>query len=278
MDPFYKLYTECFPEDSELCADVVMKKLILSQRLAVFEKNKLRSALYLVDKSLRYGDKRAKIKHIVALGTFVEARRKGYAERLIFEAINTCDAPFITLYPFSHAFYKKYGFETVSFDFEEPEQKGQRASCEQAKSIYDGFCEGLDYCFERSEEDFRFFEEVFAADGESFTAVEGGLMSPDGYIPKDYTLTAKEGVMARICDVKKALALTGVTTDVRIRLRDEIAAKNNFSFRLKGGEIIRCDGFDIEVSVAELTKAVFGKSQALENIFPPKQGYLADKY
>lgn len=278
MDAFYKLYSECFPEDSTLCADVIMKKLISSEKIARYDGNSLKSALYLVKKTLRYGDKLAEIRHITALGTFIKDRHKGYAEELIKLALNGSDVPFITLYPFSHAFYEKYGFATVSYDFDRPDAKTERIDLKKAKLLYDDFCDDLDYCFSRSEEDFAFLEEVYNADGESFCLSDGGLDSPDGYEPAKFFLTEKKGVMARIADLKKALSITDVSTDARIKVHDDIIRKNNLSFTLGKGKIIPCDGFDIEVDAAEITKAIFGKSEVLKDIFPEKRGYLADRY
>ncbi len=278
MDAFYKLYAECFPEDSTLCADVIMKKLISSEKIAKYDGNHLKSALYLVKKILRYGDKLIEIRHITALGTFVKDRRKGYAEELIKLALNGAEVPFITLYPFSHAFYEKYGFVAVSYDFDRPDGQGERIDVKKAKILYDDFCDDLDYAFIRSEEDFAFLEEVYNADGESFRTIDGGLDSPDGYEPDKFFLTEKKGVMARIADLRKALALTDLTTDVRIKVNDGLVRKNNLIFTLNKGKIIPCDGFDIEVDAAEITKAIFGKSEVLKDVFPKKKGYLADRY
>ena len=278
MDAFYKLYSECFPEDSTLCADVMMKKLISSEKIAAYDGNDLKSALYLVKKTLRYGNKLTEIRHITALGTFVKDRRKGYAERLIKEALNDTEVPFLTLYPFSHAFYEKYGFVAVSYDFDRPDGQGEKIDLKKAKILYDDFCDGLDYSFMRSEEDFAFLEEVYNADGESFRALNCGLDSPDGYEPDKFFLTKKKGVMARIADLRKALAVTDVTTDVRIKVNDCLVRKNNLTFTLNKGKIIPCDGFDKEVDAAEITKAIFGKSEVLKDIFPKKTGYLADRY
>lgn len=278
MDAFYRLYSECFPEDSTLCADVIMKKLISSEKIAEYDGDDLKSALYLVKKTLRYGNKLTEIRHITALGTFVKDRRKGYAERLIKEALNDTEVPFLTLYPFSHAFYEKYGFVAVSYDFDRPDGQGEKIDLKEAKILYDDFCDGLDYSFVRSEEDFAFFEEVYNADGESFRALNGGLDSPDGYEPDKFFLTEKKGVMARIADLRKALAVTDVTTDVRIKANDCLVRKNNLIFTLDKGKIIPCDEFDREVDATEITKAIFGKSEVLKDIFPKKTGYLADRY
>ena len=84
--------------------------------------------------------------------------------------------------------------------------------------------------------------------------------------------------MARVADLRKALALTDLTTDVRIKVNDCLVRKNNLIFTLDKGKTIPCDGFDIEVDAAEITKAVFGKSEVLKDIFPEKRGYLADRY
>ena len=211
MDAFYKLYSECFPEDSTLCADVIMKKLISSEKIAAYDGNDLKSALYLVKKILRYGNKLTEIRHITALGTFIKDRHKGYAERLIKEALNDTEVPFLTLYPFSHAFYEKYGFVAVSYDFDRPDGQGEKIDLKKAKILYDDFCDGLDYAIIRSEEDFAFFEEVYNADGESFRELNGGLDSPDEYEPDKFFLTEKKGVMARVADLRKAFALTDLT-------------------------------------------------------------------
>jgi len=272
------LYRECFPEDSAPCAEIILDYLSSAERFDLSEDGKLRSALYLVDKKLFYRGEIAAVSHIVALGTFVRDRKKGYAERLIKKVLNESDKPFVTLYPFNHAFYEKYNFAAVSFDFPPSGERKGKADLSEVERNYRALCGNLDYRFVRKKKDFEFYERVFAADGESYVLTTDGIDSPDGFLPYSYRLTDVKGVMVRIADIFYAMRLTKVTCDIPITVTDPIIEKNNISFTLSDGEIIPCERGEITVDIGELTEAVFGKSEILKNIFPPLNGYLADKY
>ncbi len=273
-----RLYGECFPEDSAPCAEIILDYLSSAERFVLTEGGKLRSALYLVDKKLFYRGKISAVSHIVGLGTFIRDRKKGYAERLIKKVLNESEKPFVTLYPFNHAFYEKYGFAAVSFDFPPSGENKGMASAEEAEKCYRLLCGNLDYSFVREKKDFDFYEKVFAADGESYVLTTDGIDSPDGFLPFTYRLTDIKGVMARIADIFSAMRLTKVTCDIPITVTDPIIEKNNISFTLSDGEIIPCERGEITVDIGKLTEAVFGKSEILKGIFPPLNGYLADKY
>ncbi|MGN1042447.1 MAG: GNAT family N-acetyltransferase [Christensenellales bacterium] len=277
MDEFYRLYRECFPEDSDRCADVIMKKLSCADRRALYDGGRLRSALYLVEKKVFYCGKTITVPHIVGLGTFIEDRKKGYAAELLKRTLNSLDYPFVTLYPFSHAFYEKYGFSAVSFDFDEPADKGIPVSSDRAREKYLRFCDGLDFYVLREEEDYRFFDEVYRADGEGFYEADEGVGCPDGFIPKAFRKTQKKGVMARIVDLEKAMRLTGVSCDRPVSVKDGVIEKNNRSFSLDGGKPVFCESGE-ETDVSVLTSAVFGDGTKAGGRFPGINGYLADKY
>lgn len=279
---YRSLYKECFPEDSEKCTELMLGKLSLCPLVSLTENGEMLSALRLVPKKLFYAHSVTVIPHVVGLGTPVKYRHKGYAAALLKKTFALCrekKLPFITLYPFSHDFYRKFSFATVSYDYSRVPRTDATADVGDLVEKYDAFHKNLDYGFVRNEEDFGFYKKLLAADGEDFyLTADGGYLSPDEYLPPEFYTGSAEGVMARIADLTAALALTGVSLPFPIKVTDPFCPQNNLVFSLEKGKIIPCDGYDLEVDIADLCAACFGKSRLLQPFFPEKKGYLADKY
>ncbi len=278
---YFKLYSVCFPEDSRACTEYIFSHLLnRSRRVEIKENGCLYSVGWLVDKKLVFNGKTLTVPHIVGLCTAPEHRYKGYAAKLLGKMFQICsDSPFITLYPFSHAFYEKFGFTTVSFDFTPPDNcTAHDVDTKYVKKIYDGFINRLDYYIDRTDEDFEFYDGVYKCDGGSFSAVSDGFICPDGYLPSAYEKTDVKGVMARIVNVEKALSLTSATADFPLTLTDKNIEKNNLSFTLNCGRRTPCADLGKEISINDLTAAVFGQNEKMKEIFPLKNGHLIDKY
>lgn len=248
--------------------------------MEIRENGLLISVGWLVDKKMYFCGKALTVPHIVGLCTAPEFRFKGYAALLLNKMFDICaDSPFITLYPFKHAFYKKFGFATVSFDFPAPENAEATATdLSYVEKTYSQFITRLDYYIDRTDADFRFYDSVFKCDGEGFLKIDDGFVCPDGYLPSKYKKTDKEGVMARIINVEKAMRLSGVNLDRPVTLKDFEIAKNNFSFTASNGRLQKSRLTGREITVSELTAAIFGQNENLKDIFPIKKGYLFDKY
>lgn len=303
-DGLLNLYLKCFPEDSVPCAEFVFERLYhraeivkikdgentaLFVRSDEFKKDsfdndggKLCAALYLLPKKMNFNNRNVTVPHIVGLGTDPEKRHLGYGKQLILKSFAACkDSPFITLYPFNHAFYEKFGFAAVSFDFEPPQCESEPADEKSLLRLYNEFCEGLDYYFERDENDFRFYCETLKLDNECYELVNGGLdgfVSSDEYIPRRFIQTQNKGVMARIVSLEKAMLLTGATFTTPLTVTDKFIAGNNRTFTLENGKIKPCENGELVIDISELTSAVFGKCERVHDLFPKKKGYLADRY
>lgn len=279
---YLALYKECFPEDSEKCTEIMFGKLNACPLVYISEKGEMLSALRLVPKKLFYANSVTEIPHVVGLGTLVKYRHKGYAAALLKKTFALCREkgfPFITLYPFSHDFYRNFSFATVSYDYPRVAHTDVTADVNDLIEIYDAFHENLDYGFVRKKEDFVFYKAIASADGKDFFfTADGGYLSPDEYLPASFFTGSAEGVMARIANLPAALALTKASLPFPIKVTDRFCSENNLVFSLDKGKIIPCDGYDLELDIADLTSACFGKNDLLRPYFPEKKGYLADKY
>lgn len=279
-DEYFKLYCECFPKDGEVASSYMFShRLDAARRMDVRENGELRSALYLVDKKVYFRGEIITVPHIVALGTFEKYRNKGYAKELLKKTFEVCkESPFITLYPFSHAFYEKFGFATVSYvaplpDAERTEVKNDGLLL----SLYNRLCEGLDFYNVRTEDDFGFYRTLHAIDGESYNLLDGGVKgfaSPDEYIPPSIDDCSRPGVMARIINLEKAVKLSKLDLPEPLSVVDGYIGENNVSFAASNGEIRLCSEGK-ETDIRELCASCFGKGAAKS---PPIRGFLADKY
>ncbi len=276
MDLF-DLYRECFPEDSLPCATYITDKLFRGKKYVFSKGGEVISALYLVDKKLVYKGKKIVIPHVVALGTAKRYRRRGYAEKILIEGLRGEHSPVMTLYPFLHSFYEKYGFVTVSYD-PQVDIEGISANDEMVEEGYRRYTDGLDYYIDRGREEHAFFHSVYAIDGTECKLSERGVITPDGFLPYEYSAEGEKGVMARIVDIESALALTDITTPFPIEVTDDVIESNNRIFSLKSGKMIPCKEGKIKVDIGELTKGLFGLSDVLRDVFPPLKGHLADRY
>lgn len=280
-EELFSLYKSCFPEDSEGCSEYIYKnRLNKSECLYEICDGKIVAAEWLVNKTLVFNGAKIKIPHIVGLCTDKDYRYRGYAKKLLVRAFERAqDSPFITLYPFSHAFYERFGFAAVSFDFPAPDpSNARRAEASDIISSYNSLTRGLYYYIERKNEDFEFYDGVYATDGVYCKADENGIYTPDGFLPREFSQTDIKGVMARVTNVKKALSLTGCSAPYPITVKDEFIEKNNVTFTLNSGRTEATDEKGRLTDIKDLTTAIFGKNVNFYDVFPYKCGYLADKY
>lgn len=273
IDEAVSLYKRCFPEEADRTTEVVFsRRLDFADRREKRVGDKLVSVLWLVDKPLYFCGKDLTVPHVVGLCTDPEERNKGYAKALLSETIASLrGAPFLTLYPFSHAFYEKMGFCTVSYDDQPPQGRAETsADASLLTALYADFCRDLDYYFFRREEDFSFYKDVNAPCGENYALLDGGkrgFRSPDEYLPASFSdlKGEKKGVMARICDVETAMRLLPIDLDP-VRVVDPLGVEKR-AFRCRAGEVeFLSDGRPIS------------PQELLQRVFEGKKGYLLDRY
>ena len=274
-DEAYSLYRRCFLEDSDAVTDVVFsRRLRFAEKYEKRVDGRLVSVLWLVDKKAFFLGKVLTVPHVVGLCTDPDYRNRGYARDLLQETMRSLSGiPFLTLYPFSHAFYEKLGFGTASYDDEAPKD------CEKTNvddtlllRLYEDFCRPLDFYFLRTEEDFSFYRAVNAPNGESYALLNNGaygFSSPDEYIPHTFSALKgeKKGVMARLVDIDAAIKIFGATLPP-IKLSDPLIDENNRAFRAENGVVFPVESADDEMTVGELATLLFSQ----------KKGYLADRY
>ena len=272
------LYKRCFPEDSDAVTDVVFsERLNAADRREKRADGKLVSVLWLVDKKIFFRGRIVPVKHIVGLCTAPEYRNRGYAKALLAETLATLTGtPFVTLYPFDHAFYEKMGFATVSFDDDPPVGATKTSvDADLLVDLYRDFCRDLDYYYIRNREDFAFYKAVNAPFGENYALLDGGksgFCSPDEYIPRSFSDKAekKKGVMARIADLSAVEEYFPLPC--RLAATDPLVPANN---RVVIGQQYPAPA--LRLPVADLTSALFGRNANLP-FFGQTAGHLADRY
>ncbi len=272
------LYTECFPEDSK-----EMIELFFRERLGIKNchyikiDNKLACQLFLVDKTLVYEKNNIYLPFIVGLGTAKEHRYKGLAKTLLIDVLEKLDGvPFISLYPFSHEFYEKMSFATVSYDYN-AEKTDTVISAEKAYSIYKAYTKNLDFYIERTQKDFDLLDEITKLDGTYFC-----LISEGGYTNGEETVLlgskgAAKGTMTRIVDLFAAIKLSKLSFPA-IKITDCLIKRNNVIISSDNGNVTFCENYEKEIDISVLTAAMFGL-----NFFYPYQiknlnGHLLDRY
>jgi predicted acetyltransferase len=271
-----KLYKECFPEDNDAIVRIMFEKSLGKKNALIeYDGEKIAAAMYLVDKVLYLYGKTYPLPYIVALGTAVDYRYTGYAEKLLNKSLNGLfdkGIPFVGLYPFKHSFYERYGFFTPSYDYE---IEGEKAECDssRAKALYEEFCRPIDCYIVRDEGYFDFLEEIGNAENTPFYEIvkDGktvGYGHIDDCIPVRFYKGTEKGAMLRIVDAKRALEAARATIDKRIKITDPMIAKNNFCCKAVDGQVEITDGYDEEVDVKALGEMLFEKMQV----------YLADRY
>ncbi|MBR1746849.1 MAG: GNAT family N-acetyltransferase, partial [Clostridia bacterium] len=171
------LYRICFTEDSDAVCDVVFsQRLAQAEQRELFSDGRLVSVLWLVKKKMYFSGEVLPVPHVVGLCTHPDYRGRGFATELIRRTVSSLPGvPFLTLYPFSHEFYKRLGFATVSFD-DDPPDRAEKVSAptDLLEDLYRDFCAGADYYYIRNKADFDFYRAVNAPYGEGYALLDGG--------------------------------------------------------------------------------------------------------
>jgi predicted acetyltransferase len=129
LERLKKLYFDGFPEDSEKDAADFFKRVKNSNCVYLEENGEITSGGYIIEKPAVIFGKRTKLRFLSALATKKELRgsgRIGTVLKKIFELLRSRGEFFCALYPFSHRYYLRHGFCTVSFCDETEERIGNR--------------------------------------------------------------------------------------------------------------------------------------------------------
>ena len=112
-----RLYTQSF-DDSEAFVDYFFRKLTSPDKVvALIRDGKTVSALHLLDRRIFLRGELFEMPFVVAAATVRELRGMRLLEtvmRSAFERLYSEGKMFVALYPFSHAYYRKYGFVTYT--------------------------------------------------------------------------------------------------------------------------------------------------------------------
>ena len=112
-----RLYTQSF-DDSEAFVDYFFRKLTSPDKVvALIRDGKTVSALHLLDRRIFLRGELFEMPFVVAAATVRELRGMRLLEtvmRSAFERLYNEGKTFVALYPFSHAYYRKYGFVTYT--------------------------------------------------------------------------------------------------------------------------------------------------------------------
>ena len=274
----FDLYSECFPEDS-----LAMRELFFRQKLGINNchfieyNNKLACQLFIIEKYLKYAKNTISLPFLVGLGTSKEHRNKGLAKKLLVDVLEKMEGvPFISLYPFSHSFYEKMGFATVSYDYL-GEPTANKISAKKAYSLYKEYVNNLDYYIERTFDDFVWLEKVTKTDNSCFS-----LIPPSGYTNGEETVIvgnkgSLKGTMARIVDLFAAITISKLSFPA-VKITDNLIKRNNVIIKSDNGKITYCTDYEKEINISQLTSAMFGINSDYPYQICEITGHILDRY
>lgn len=287
IEELKSLYRDCFPLDSVSCVNLFFEKKLGTDNCYYKEEGgRVVCALYLVNKKFFYRGAKTVLPYIVGLGTASDARYQGHAKALLSQTFDHIykDSPFVALYPFSHAFYERLGFATVSRDYILDGDKFE-ATKAQTEDIYDSFTDELDYYIIKDKEDYDWLFDVAKSDDTKVCLLTDndsiiGFTDGETAIPTEYYRGDKNGSMIRVINPYLAFKLSKLTVKVTLNLHDTLIEKNNIRFNVIDGEVIPVDNVDcLDVDIEELSYALCGQPNAkLSPYFPSFNGHLSDKY
>lgn len=278
------LYLECFSDSNESIEYQFSSRLGIRNAEYKYLDGQLAVAMYTVDKPLIYLGNHTSVDYIVGLATAPSHRKKGLALELMRKSVEKSSAPFVMLYPAVKGFYEKMDFATVSFDdkINYDEYNLETATAEKMLEVYKQYSDGMDFYMPMSEKSFLEMIKITELDGGKFSMLKkGNNIVGFGNTEEGIALDCEikqDGVMARITSPDAALALTGIDIPLGIKLTDSLIEKNNFCFRVEKGKTIETDGFDLEISAAELSAHFFGLKGSLSEFFPCVSGYILERY
>ncbi len=261
-----RMWKECFG-DSERFLDIYFKyKYKPENTLLYYEGENIAASLQMLPYTINFYGQEIPFAYLAGLNTLPEYRKKGYMAQLIHEAHriiaerNIALAILIPAEEWLYGFYEKYGYEQVfqSDDNSIPLKKiiDTYPDEKAAYREFDLLFRPLDFCIQKTEDDFKAIVEDFISEG----------------CPKKTNLSG----MARIIDPWTLLeyyAKENLKKEFNIKIVDKESDKSLVYYVDKGevGLLLGPDAtFDIEVDIRILCKLLFGyKIDELDEKFHP---------
>lgn len=271
-----RLYQQSF-DDSEAFVDYFFGSMTSPEKVVSLSRDgRTVSALHLLDRTMFLRGGLFDMPFVVAAATVKELRGMRLLEtvmRSAFEKLYSQGKAFVALYPFSHAYYRKYGFVTytrISRKTIKYERDGETeilpCTSKEMLKIYNRFCAGKHGYIVRQTETYDELLKRWAVDKlVSFTVKKAkreayvvfspfsdeveeacgdielldGAEELDGKICPDFDGTIEEYAMARLVDVKGALEGIRYDADGEFAfvLKDSFFPKNEgkYMLRVSGG-------------------------------------------
>lgn len=266
-----RLYTQSF-DDSEAFVDYFFRKLTSPDKVvALIRDGKTVSALHLLDRRIFLRGELFEMPFVVAAATVRELRGMRLLEtvmRSAFERLYNEGKTFVALYPFSHAYYRKYGFVTYTKISRKEIKYRKDGETEimpctplNMLKIYNRFCAGRQGYIVRQADTYEELLERWSVDNltaytvkknrlEAYvvfspltgeieeacgdTEVLDGVEELNGKTCPDFDGAAEEYAMTRLIDVKGALENIRYDRDGEFSflLRDDFFPLNDGAYKL----------------------------------------------
>ncbi|MDH6309901.1 putative acetyltransferase [Dysgonomonas sp. PFB1-18] len=249
-----QMWKTCF-EDTEEFLDIFFTyKYKDENTLIYFEGDIAVASLQMLPYTITFYGQEIPFAYLAGLCTLPEHRQRGYMAKLIYEAHRIIAERSIVLAilipaeDWLYGFYEKFGYEQVFEKGDDfiplKEIMDTYADPQEGYRVLDSMFRPLDFCVQKSEEDFEAIRKEYRL---------------DGYPPKT-NLSA----MARIIDVWSALSMyakANLSQKFRIKVNDSFLQKASVYVIDKGSVelVLSPDGdYDIEVDIRLLCKLLFG--------------------
>lgn len=313
-----QLYSESF-NDSKSYIDYYFDRRFNGENAVYLtEGDEIISALFHFDRTMRLGAQEVKSSFISGAATKECLRGRGimgHTLKKAFYKMRRNQIPIAYLYPFKHAYYKRFGF--ISYSFMKPAyyQAETRAMTEEdIRDVLRIYCKYVAPYSGYTLRGIADFEEIYhgiRADGgnadvllkhgkivgyhfydsfgelSEFASEDAALLRHTGkscMIPAN-AAEGDEYSMARLTDVAEILPYCELTagSDFSGKIRDDIIEENNLTLRIfeRNGktDCEKAARADFEVDISDLTAAVFGVGEGkIARFFPKKINLNFEKY
>lgn len=311
IDDLKRLYSVCFDDCKEYVDYFFKHKYSRNNTVIALSDNRIISMLFLITKKISLGNSVISCPYIVGACTHSDFRKQGIMRSLIYDTIEklrTRGSSISALYPFSHDFYRQFGFVTVSRmsgqeinSASNQDMAYRKATAEDADLLLSLYKKEVsqDIRLVRNRLNFinkinevnttgqtaMFYykgiltgyamydeEEIIESVGHGFEAAEE-LRGRNYYQQDD---KGEEYLMMRINNPYKLLAQLQypvAEASVKISLTDSFYPDNSsvFELNIKDGKakILPASNYEISLSIEELTLLATGAWQR-ENYTPPE--------
>ncbi|MEG2685899.1 MAG: GNAT family N-acetyltransferase [Christensenellaceae bacterium] len=190
-----ELWKSCF-FDSDSFLEVYLKEAAnFKNTLAYYKEDEILADLFMLEFCAKVSGTSYQTDFLAGCATRKDARNKGYMRQLVKEALKAMqkEGMCVTfLHPFLHAFYRKFGYETISYVTRHKQtadakkmmhkvrrvQKFEDFPLQKAQEAYDKMMKKYDNCFLRTPERFSvWIKLLYADDGEAVMIEHDGEVS-----------------------------------------------------------------------------------------------------